>query len=481
MDGLLPGLVGCALGAAIAAAVLFSRAASNLASLRSERDRAAGLAETAARDRDAAEARATESRERLADLEHRREEAERTLAVERERLASLERRLAEEVRRVEELKVSMRDVFRSVGQEVTRGGLEELKKSVVEIVAAQKQQIAAEADARRQAIEAQMKPIQEGLVRQAEAIRTMEEKREGAYAGLRQLVESVQSGHGELREQTGRLVQALRRPETRGRWGEFTLRNAVEQAGLSPHCDFAEQVSVEGESGRLRPDLVVNLPGGGRVVVDSKVALDAFLSMLEPDADRAALLERHAEAVVSHMKGLAAKRYWSQFERSPEFVVMFVPVESALAAAIEARPTLLETGFSQRVVIAGPMNLVALLRVVATGWREHDVAENARKIAEQGAELHDRLRIFAGKLAEVGKHLERAGRSYDEAVGSFDRRLLPSARRMEELSVSKGDPVEEVRRIGLTPRLPDAAEDPTSMTAEGDGERDGKGNASPAR
>ena len=160
---------------------------------------------------------------------------------------------------------------------------------------------------------------------------------------------------------------------------------------------------------------------------------------------------------------------------------MFVPVESALAAAIEARPTLLETGFSQRVVIAGPMNLVALLRVVATGWREHDVAENARKIAEQGAELHDRLRIFAGKLAEVGKHLERAGRSYDEAVGSFDRRLLPSARRMEELSVSKGDPVEEVRRIGLTPRLPDATEDPPSTVAEGDGRIDGEGDASPTR
>ena len=245
MDWLLPGIVGGLLGAAIAAAFLLWRAASGQATLRGERDRAVNLVEGAVREREAGEARLREAESRLASTDARREEAERTLAVERERLASLEQRLADEAKRLEELKVSLRDAFRSVGQEVTQGGLEELKKSVTEIVAAQKQQIDAEGETRRQAIEAQMKPIQDGLAKQGELLAALETKREVAYKEIQTMVGSIERNHGELRDRTGKLVEALRRPETRGRWGEIGLRNAVEQAGLSPHCDFAEQVSID--------------------------------------------------------------------------------------------------------------------------------------------------------------------------------------------------------------------------------------------
>ena len=454
MDWLLPGIVGGLLGAAIAAAFLLWRAASGQATLRGERDRAVNLVEGAVREREAGEARLREAESRLASTDARREEAERTLAVERERLASLEQRLADEAKRLEELKVSLRDAFRSVGQEVTQGGLEELKKSVTEIVAAQKQQIDAEGETRRQAIDAQMKPIQDGLAKQGELLAALETKREVAYKEIQTMVGSIERTHGELRDRTGKLVEALRRPETRGRWGEIGLRNAVEQAGLSPHCDFAEQVSIDTEEGRLRPDLVINLPGGGTIVVDSKVALDSFLSMLDADADRPALLKKHAAAVATHIKGLGQKRYWEQFARTPEFVVMFVPVESALVAAIEAEPTLFEEAIRQRVVLTGPMNLAAMLRVVAMTWREHDVAENARKIADEAAELHKRLRKFAETLADVGRHLQRAGDTYNKAVSSFDGRLIPAARRMEHYGVAKGEPIDALPPAEIAPKLP---------------------------
>jgi DNA recombination protein RmuC len=445
MDWLLPGIVGTMLGGTAASAVLLWRSAAARASLLAERDRSAHLADDASRARESAESR-------LAATDARREQAERTLAVERERLASLEQRLSEEARRIEELRGSLRDSFRSVGQEVTQGGLEQLKRSVDEILAAQKRQIDAEGETRRQAIEAQMKPIQEGLAKQQELLAALETRREVAYKELQTLLGSIERTHGELRERTGKLVEALRRPETRGRWGEIGLRNAVEQAGLSPHCDFAEQVSIDTAEGRLRPDLVINLPGGGCIVVDSKVALDSFLSMLDADADRPALLRRHAASVSAHVRGLGQKRYWEQFSRTPEFVVMFVPVESALVAAIEAEPGLFEEAIRQRVVLTGPMNLAALLRVVAMTWREHDVAENARKIAEEAAELHKRLRRFAESLGEVGRHLHKAGESYDKAVGSFESRLVPAARRMEQYGVAKGEPVEAPPPIALAPK-----------------------------
>ncbi|MGA1057232.1 MAG: DNA recombination protein RmuC [Phycisphaerales bacterium] len=454
MDWLLPGVVGGLLGAAVAAAFLLWRAAAGQSSLRADRDRAAALAESAVRDREHAEARLRETESRLASTDSRREEAERTLAVERERLAALELRLADEAKRIEELKVSLRDAFRSVGQEVTQGGLEELKKSVGELVAAQKKQIDAEGETRRQAIEAQMKPIQEGLVKQGELLAALETRREVAYKELQTMVGSIERTHGELRDRTGKLVEALRRPETRGRWGEIGLRNAVEQAGLSPHCDFAEQVSVDTEDGRLRPDLVINLPGGGTIVVDSKVALDSFLSMLDAEADRPALLKKHAAAVAAHIKGLGQKRYWEQFARTPEFVVMFVPVESALVAAIEAEPTLFEEAIRQRVVLTGPMNLAAMLRVVAMTWREHDVAENARKIADEASELHKRLRKFAETLADVGRHLHRAGDAYNKAIGSFDGRLIPAARKMERYGVAKGEAIAALPPVEIAPKLP---------------------------
>src|SRR5690606_11422859 len=259
---------------------------------------------------------------------------------------------------------------------------------------------------------------------------------------LQAMVKSAVETQRQLQQETGRLVTALRRPEQRGRWGELQLRNTVELAGMTAHCDFEEQVSLDGDDGRLRPDMVVNLPGGGCIVVDAKVAIDAYLDALQPDADRDSCLRRHAQQVQAHVARLAQKRYWDQFKRAPHLVVMFMPIESALPAAMDMNPLLHQNAMEQNVLIATPTLLVALLRAIAYGWRQEDVARNAREIADAGREVYERLAIFAGHLDKVGVALGRATKSYNDAVGSLENRLLPGARKLRELGATPQQEIE---------------------------------------
>jgi DNA recombination protein RmuC len=243
-------------------------------------------------------------------------------------------------------------------------------------------------------------------------------------------------------------VTALRRPEVRGRWGELTLRRVVELAGLSAHCDFTEQPSVGDGSGMLRPDLVVNMPEGRRLVVDAKTPLEGYLDAIDAPTEelRALALGRHAQQVEARVRELASKAYWTQFEHSPEFVVLFLPGDQFLSTALAERPELLEHALRTGVIVATPSTLIALLKAVAYGWRQAAVAENAAVIRDLGQELHKRLSSFVTHLARTGRALGSAVDAYNSAVGSLERQVLPGARRFTELGAAPGEPIERLVR-----------------------------------
>jgi len=323
-------------------------------------------------------------------------------------------------------------------------------------------------EARQKAVADLVAPVRESLSKIDTQIQQVEKERIDAYGGLRQQVDSLINAQKDLRSETGNLVRALRTPNVRGRWGEIQLRRVVEIAGMLPYCDFAEQETITGESGRLRPDLVVNLPGGKKVVVDAKTPLQAFLDAFETNDEEArrAALANHARQVREHMKTLSGKNYWEQFEATPEFVVMFLPGETFFSAALEQDPGLIEQGVLQRVIPASPTTLIALLKAVAYGWNQEKLARNAQQISQLGKELHDRLRNLAGHITSVGENLDRAVESYNKAVGSLESRVLVSARKFAELGASVAEDIPELAPIETTARAlsfdwgDDAAETP---------------------
>jgi DNA recombination protein RmuC len=312
-------------------------------------------------------------------------------------------------------------------------------------------------------------PLKTALERTEAQVQSLERERREAFATLRTQIESLASGSAQLSRETRNLVTALRRPEVRGRWGELTLRRVVELAGMAEHCDFTEQLQVVGEQGARRPDLVVHMPDSRQLVVDVKVPLDAYLEALEaPTEDtRQAALARHAQQVEARVRDLASKSYWEQFETSPEFAVLFLPGDQFLSAALAERPDLIDDALKQSVIIATPSTLIALLKAVAFGWRQSAVAQNAATIRELGQELYRRLASFGGHLGKLGQRLGNAVESYNSAVGSLERQVLPQARRFTELGVTADDqlpplePIEQLARktggvTGVTP--PDARE-----------------------
>jgi len=300
---------------------------------------------------------------------------------------------------------------------------------------------------RRSAIEGLLKPLQQSLNQLQGEIRGIEGQRKEAYTNLEKELHHLQ-------RETSSLTTALRRPQGRGRWGEMTLERVVEAADMSPYCDFTEQPTREGEEGRLRPDLVIHLPGKREIVVDSKAPLDAYLEAVEASSDqeRAQALRKHAAQVRKHMEQLSEKSYWSQFPASPDFVVMFLPGESFFSAALEQDRALIDDGLEKHVILATPTTLIALLKAVAYGWRQEQVVENARQISDLGRTLYERVAKWAEHLQDLGNALGKALSSYDSAVGSLESRVLPAARRLKELGATAAEDIPTLEPVGQTPR-----------------------------
>ena len=296
-----------------------------------------------------------------------------------------------------------------------------------------------------QLAETKFAPFKELLSKTQQSVQDLETKRVKAYAEL-------EGATKQIIEETTKLETALRRPDHRGRWGEVGLRNAVEFAGMTDQCDFDEQVVTSGEQS-LRPDMVVNMPGGGHLVVDSKLPLEHYLNALEHPKEAASHLDKHAKALETHVNALASKAYWEQFDKTPTFVVMFVNVESALVAALERSPELHNRALAKKVLLTSPATLVALLQAAAFGWRQDSMAKNAEEIAKAGQELYDRLAKFQIHLAKVGNRLHQATESYNSAVGSFTTRLEPGAKRLSELHSTGGKELPVTEPVDIEPRV----------------------------
>jgi len=365
--------------------------------------------------------------------------------LEAEQRSAVERQKAFEASRQQ-----LGDSFNALAAEALKHNSGEFLKLASENFKQLQQQSQHSLEQKEKAVENMVKPIRETLEKTERQIREMEKERQTAYGSLNKHLESMAEAQKILQSETRNLVQALRRPEVRGQWGEMTLKRLAELAGMVEHCDFFEQEQVRGEEGQaLRPDMIVRMPDNREIVVDAKTPLDAYLSAIEAtnDEERQTAMVRHARKVRERVKELAAKSYWQQFRNTPDFVVLFIPGEQFLSAALDIDRKLLEDAMAEKVILATPTSFVALLRAVAYGWRQQALAENAEKIRVVGEELYGRLGTFADYLSKLGRSLDSSVNHFNKAVGSFDSRILPSARKFTEMGIHSKKELEETPPI----------------------------------
>ncbi|HET9679325.1 MAG TPA: DNA recombination protein RmuC [Gammaproteobacteria bacterium] len=355
----------------------------------------------------------------------------------------------------------LRDSFSALANDALRSNKQDFLQLAQENLSRFQTEAKGDLAQKQQAFSELIKPINEALKKTEHQIQSMEKDRKHAFGGITEHLRIMQESQEQLRTQTGSLVNALRRPEVRGRWGEITLKRLAELAGMVDRCDFEEQVNVQGDDERLRPDMVVRLPDNRELVVDAKTPLDSYLTAIEAttDAKRTAALVAHARKVRERVRELAKKQYWQQFKKSPEFVILFIPGEQFLAAALDQEPGLLDDALRDQVIIATPTSFMALLKAVAYGWRQASLAENAEQIRDHARELHDRLATFGEHLEKVGRSLGASVDAFNKSVGSLERQVLPSARRFRELGVQTKKQVPELNPLDHTTRKPEIPND----------------------
>ena len=382
----------------------------------------------------------------------------------RARLAGTAEREASDRALIERSQHELRAVFEQLANETLRNNGEIFLQLARESFGREQTEAQGALQARETAISQLLAPIHTALQKTEQQVAALERERREAFTTLRTQIESLAGGQQQLSRETRNLVTALRRPEVRGRWGEITLRRVVELAGMVDRCDFTEQVQVDSADGALRPDMIVHMPEGRDLVVDAKAPLDAYLEAIDAATEEQRLdaLRRHAAQVEARVRALAGKAYWQQFARSPEFAVLFLPGDQFLSAALAQNPALLDSALERSVIIATPSTLIALLKSVAYGWRQADVAANAVLIRDLGQELYRRLSTFSGHLDKLGNRLTGAVDSYNSAVGSLERSVLPQARRFTELGVTTDDtlpsldPLDRLARKPAITELPEA-------------------------
>jgi DNA recombination protein RmuC len=370
------------------------------------------------------------------------------------RADEMRQRFEEQQRLLADAERKLTDTFRSLAAEVLKTTNESFLTLAGERLNSVQKEASADLEARQKAIEGIVAPVKETLETLDGQIRAIENVRSAAYGSLSEQVKSLVETQTQLRSETANLVKALRAPVVRGRWGEIQLKRVVEMAGMIEHCDFFQQGSVNTDDGRLRPDMVVRLPGNKNIVVDAKAPLQAYLEALEAPTDeiRALKLKEHASQVRVHTAKLSAKGYWEHLQPTPEFVVLFLPGETFFSAALEQDPSLIELGVSQRVILATPTTLIALLRAVSYGWRQELVAENAQKISDLGQELYERIATMVEHLATLRSSLNTSVTSFNRTVGALQERVLPSVRKFKELGIASKKDLKEFEPIDTLPR-----------------------------
>lgn len=396
-------------------------------------------------------------------------------------------RLAAQIKTQESLQQERRIAFEAANAQLTRAFSELANQSLKsnsesflrlaeQNLGAQQEKARHELSEREKAVEALVKPIRDALQASQKQIEELEKARSEAYGGIKNHLESMQISQKSLAQETQNLVKALRRPEVRGRWGEITLRRLVELAGMVEHCDFQEQVHNVGDEQIIRPDMIVRMPDARELVVDVKTPLDAYLEAVEAadDAQRELGLQRHTRNLREHIRTLSSKAYWAQFSKSPEFVILFIPGDQFLSAALNVDPELIDYALSQQIILATPTSFVALLKAVAYGWRQSQLAENAEEIRQLAEDLYGRLATFVAHMNRVGRQLASSVEHYNRAVGSLERKVLPGARKFTELGVQTRNRLEKAETIDPVPRTM------IESSADDDDSKDSKPGTDPA-